>query len=84
MRKFAIFLHYPCPRKEGQVYSVLRTILRKGFILDSWHFFLDGYSYATIIFVDLGGLLIMQVDKAGNVIISHLHNNARTFDNPLQ
>jgi hypothetical protein len=84
MRQFAIFLHYPCPRKEGQVYSVLRTILRRGFILDSSHFFLEGYSYVTIIFVDLGGLLIMQVYKAGNVISSHLHDNARAFDNPLQ
>jgi len=52
----------------------------------SWNFafLLGGYPYVTIIFVDPGGLLIMQVEKAGNVISSPLHDHARAFDNPLQ
>jgi hypothetical protein len=65
------------------VYSVLRTILRTG-ILDISHFFLEGHSYVSIIFVDLGGLLIMQVDKTGNVISSPLDDHARAFDDPLK
>jgi hypothetical protein len=59
-------------------------MLRRDFILDISHLFLKGYSYVTSIFVDLGGLLIMQTDKRDNVISSPLHDNATAFDNPLQ